>query len=290
MRFWFAQFIGSLTAVILLMVSALGAVAQVAPYDPNSVEVDVELLLLVDVSRSMSPGELEIQRRGYAEALVSPQVLAAINGGMIGSVAIAYVEWAGAYSQRVVQDWAIIRTREDAQNFADAIALNHSTSMRRTSISAALMTGAQYFQDNGFTGLRRVIDISGDGPNNHGPLVVMARDQVVAQGITINGLPLMTREGLGGMGGIWTIDNLDAYYRDCVIGGPGAFVVPVLNWSEFAAAVRKKLVLEIAGTTPAPRFDGFPQPGTPRAVPAQAPADCLIGEKIWERYRENWEP
>lgn len=277
-------------SLLLMAVLALPcpALAQVEPYDPNAVEVDVELLLLVDVSRSMSPFELDIQRRGYAEALVSPEVLKAINGGMLGHVAIAYVEWAGARSQRVIQEWSIIRTREDAEAFADAIALSYGEGMRRTSITAALRSGAEYFRGNGFSGLRRVIDISGDGPNNDGGPVIAARDDVVAQGITINGLPLMTRDGPGSIGGIWTIDNLDTYYRDCVIGGPGAFVVPVLDWSEFAAAVRKKLVLEIAGPPPEPPFA---RPGAaPRVVPAQATTDCLIGEKIWQRYRESWEP
>ncbi len=266
------------------------AVAQGEPYDPDAIEVDVELLLLVDVSRSMTINELEIQRRGYAEALVSPEVLTAINGGMLGSVAIAYVEWAGSYSQRIVQDWAIVRTREDAQAFADAIALHHTAGMRRTSISSALTLGAEYFRANKFTGLRRVIDISGDGPNNDGMPVLRARDAVVAQGITINGLPLMTREGMGGM---WTIDRLDLYYRDCVVGGVGAFVVPVLDWSEFAAAVRKKLVLEIAGEMPDRRqAEHWDMPGSARVdqVQADPSTDCFIGEKIWERYRESWEP
>jgi hypothetical protein len=276
----------------LLAAMALGspASAQVEPYDPDAIEVDVELLLLVDVSRSMTINELEIQRRGYAEALISPEVLTAINGGMLGSVAIAYVEWAGSYSQRIVQDWAIVRTREDAEAFADAIALHHTAGMRRTSISSALTVGAEYFRANRFTGLRRVIDISGDGPNNDGMPVLRARDAVLAQGITINGLPLMTREGMGGM---WTIDRLDLYYRDCVIGGTGAFVVPVLDWSEFAAAVRKKLVLEIAGDLPETRrADTWPEAAAPRVQLAQAspPTDCLIGEKIWERYRDSWEP
>ena len=275
-------------AFLAALTFAAPATAQMEPYDPNAIEVDVELLLLVDVSRSMTPNELEIQRRGYAEALISPEVLTAINGGMLGSVAIAYVEWAGRRAQRVVQDWSIVRTREDAQAFSDAIAMDHTSGMRRTSISSALTIGADYFAANNFTGLRRVIDISGDGPNNDGGPVTAARDAVVAQGITINGLPLMTREGMGGM---WTIDALDAYYQDCVIGGPGAFVVPVLDWSEFAAAVRKKLVLEIAGIPPVPRHAGIDRTDAqPIQAQSEAPADCLIGEKIWERYRDTWSP
>jgi hypothetical protein len=277
-----------LASLLGLLAFAPPAFAEMEPYDPSSVEVDVELLLLVDVSRSMTPNELEIQRRGYAEALVSSEVLKAINSGMLGHVAVAYVEWAGVYSQRVVQDWAIIRTQEDADAFAAAISAHVSPGMRRTSISSALRSGAAYFRDTGFTGLRRVIDISGDGPNNDGGPVLAARDDVIAAGITINGLPLMTREGMGGM---WTIEALDQYYTDCVVGGPGHFVVPVLDWSEFAAAVRKKLVLEIAGLAPEPEPGPIIDlaPGA-RVVPAQGTSDCLIGEKIWERYRDNWEP
>lgn len=274
-----------LSALALATSVLTGPAPAQDPYDPNAIEVDVELLLLVDVSRSMSERELDIQRRGYAEALVSDEVISAIQGGMLGSIAIAYVEWAGSYAQRVVHDWAILRTREDAMAFADAIALNHTPGMARTSISAALTTGAAYFGTNNFTGLRRVIDVSGDGPNNDGVPVIRARNRVVAQGITINGLPLMTRDGLGDR---WTIENLDQYYRDCVVGGVGAFVVPVRDWSEFAAAVRKKLVLEIAGTQPAPP-PGIDLAPVARVVPAQA-TDCLIGEKIWERYRQGWEP
>lgn len=276
-----------LRRLALLASLAAAPAAALEPYDPNATEVDVELLLLVDVSRSMTPNELEIQRRGYAEALVHSDVLTAINGGMLGSIAIAYVEWAGRSSQRVVQDWAIIRSREDAQAFSDAIMMDHTFGMRRTSISAALTTGAAYFAENAFAGLRRVIDISGDGPNNDGSPVMAARDSVVAQGITINGLPLMTREGIGGM---WTIDNLDQYYRDCVIGGAGAFVVPVLDWSEFAAAVRKKLVLEIAGDLPVPTRAGIDLTVEPETLRKAQSTDCLIGEKIWDRYRDNWEP
>ncbi len=123
-----------------------------------------------------------------------------------------------------------------------------------------------------------MIDVSGDGPNNNGAPVVQARDAALAQGITINGLPLMTRDGMGGQ---WHLDDLDAYYRGCVIGGPGAFVIPVLDWTGFADAVRRKLVLEIAdrrGLAPIPAQYG--------AVPSY---DCLIGEKIWERNRRYYD-
>ena len=237
-------------------------------------EVDVQLVLAVDVSRSMSPAELEIQRRGYAEALTSVEVLGAIGEGFLGRIALTYVEWAGSGSVRTIVDWTLIETREDARAFAEQLTAVFRPSMRRTSISGAILHSARLFDDNGFASWRRVIDISGDGPNNHGLPVVEARDRALGEGIVINGLPLMTRDGFGGM---WHIDDLDLYYLNCVIGGPGAFVIPVHDWSQFAAAVRRKLVLEIAG-------------GPARVVPAQAGGsasgyDCLIGEKIWEENR-----
>lgn len=274
------------TAALLAVFSPSLAAAQVEPYDPDSVEVDVELLLLVDVSRSMTPNELEIQRRGYAEALVSDAVLNAIGEGFLGHIAIAYVEWAGVQAQRTVHDWAVIGSLADAQAFARTLSSHFATGMRRTSISSALGAGAGMFEGNGFSGLRRVIDISGDGPNNDGGPVLEARDAVLAQGITINGLPLMTQEGMGSQ---WHLTDLDRYYADCVIGGPGSFMIPVDGWAEFAAAVRRKLVLEIAGHVPAP--DPSPTPRI-RLERAQAGGgyDCLIGEKIWQNYRNNWEP
>jgi len=241
-------------------------------------EVDVELLLLVDVSRSMSPGELEIQRRGYAEALRSDAVFAAIRSGLLARVAVSYVEWAGQGTQRVVVDWRLLETRADLAAFSDALANAFNPALRRTSISSALTFGAGSIRDNAYQGLRRVIDVSGDGPNNAGAPVLRARDAVLAEGIVINGLPLMTREGTGSQ---WHLDDLDAYYRNCVIGGPGAFVIPVTDWAGFAQAVRRKLVLEIAALPVSPLIKA--------QYRANPPYDCLIGEKIWERNRRFWD-
>ncbi|NNK68336.1 MAG: DUF1194 domain-containing protein [Rhodobacteraceae bacterium] len=252
-----------------------------AAADP--LEVDVELFLAVDVSRSMSPAELEIQRRGYAEALRSDDVVEAITGGLIGSVALTYVEWAGTESQRVVIPWTLVDSRAAAEAFADRVAANFDPSLRRTSISGVLEYATQSIEENEFYGLRRVIDISGDGPNNHGRPAPTARDAAIAAGLTINGLPLMTRDAFGAR---WHLEDLDAYYEHCVIGGPGAFAIPVLTWDQFAQAVRRKLVLEIAG---APIRRG------PVLLPAQhrgdrgAVYDCLIGEKIRERNRRTWD-
>ena len=233
-------------------------------------QVDLELLLLVDVSRSMSASELELQRQGYVEALRSDAVAAALGRALTGRMALAYVEWAGETRQRVIQDWRLIESRDDLLAVAGLLETDRTTRQSRTSITAALRFGAGYFDDNGFEGMRRVIDISGDGPNNQGGLVTAARDAVVAQGITVNGLPLMTEDG-----SFMRIDDLDRYYELCVIGGPGAFVMPVTGWEDFAEAVTRKLVLEIAGAP------------VERVIPVQAAAayDCEIGEKMWRRMR-----
>jgi hypothetical protein len=241
------------------------------------VEVDLELFLAVDVSRSMSPEELDIQRRGYAEALTSPDVLGAINGGMLGRIAVTYVEWAGSYSQRVIVPWTLVESDEDAKAIADRITAVFDDSLRRTSISGALDYAGASFEGNGYLGLRRVVDVSGDGPNNHGRPVTEARDALRAAGVIINGLPLMTEDALSN---IWGIPDLDVYYENCVIGGPGSFVLPVRGWAEFPAAVRRKLVMEIAGMEA-------------RVIPAQyapaSPYDCLVGEKLWAQNRSYFD-
>ncbi|WP_299404204.1 DUF1194 domain-containing protein [uncultured Roseobacter sp.] len=239
----------------------------------EDMEVDVELFLAVDVSRSMSPAELEIQRRGYAEALTSRQVMDAIDSGLLGRIAITYVEWAGEYSQRVIVPWTLLQSAEDARDIAHQITARFDEGLRRTSISGALMYAADDFEGNGFAGLRRVIDVSGDGPNNQGRPVLRARDAALERGFIINGLPLMTQDQLSE---IWGIPDLDVYYKNCVIGGPGAFVIPVLAWDQFAQAVKRKLVLEIAG---------LPARVHPAQYQSPAPYDCLVGEKMWEQNR-----
>ncbi len=254
----------------------LSAATLATPAVADEIDVDLELVLMVDVSRSMSYRELEIQRRGYAEALLSDEVFAAVQSGYLQRVALAYVEWAG--TQQVIVDWRLLETRDDLAAFGNTLANQFSPTLRRTSISEALIFGAASMEGNGFNGERRVIDISGDGPNNQGRPVTAARDAVIAQGISINGLPLMTRDGLGGQ---WHLDGLDRYYQACVTGGFGAFTIPVQDWDDFAQAVRRKLVLEIAAD---------PQPET--IIPAQfsprEPYDCLIGEKMWQDRQRYW--
>jgi hypothetical protein len=259
------------TCIAAVVIAAGASLAQAE--EP----VDVELVLAVDVSLSMSPSELEIQRKGYAAALTDPSVLEAIATGAYGKVAITYFEWAGTTSHHVVVPWTAVATPDEARAFAEKLTASVPNSARRTSISAALEFGGDLFAESSFKGMKRVIDISGDGPNNQGAAVEEARDALVAQGIVINGLPLMTT---GGMRTPYDVAELDRYYSDCVIGGPGAFMVPVNDWSQFPEAVRRKLVLELAeGVEPLPVVKAQAQPRS----------DCMIGEKVWRNRYWQWD-
>jgi len=264
------------------MVFAPGLATQSNAAEP----VDVELVLAVDVSLSMSPAELEIQRHGYAAALTDPQVLQAIAGGGYGKVAITYFEWAGSTSQHVIVPWTILATKADAERIAAQLSAAPPNSARRTSISSAIDFGVDLFAETNFRGMKRVIDISGDGPNNQGPQVDSARDEAVAQGIIINGLPLMTN---GGITSSYDVEDLDLYYTDCVIGGPGAFMIPVNDWAQFPEAVRRKLVLELASTGSMQRAaDEAANP--PIVFAQQRPKyDCLVGEKMWRDRSWMWD-
>ena len=232
-----------LTAAAVVAGLGLAAATSAIAAEP----VDVELILAVDVSLSMSPMELEIQRKGYAAALTHARVLQAIREGVYGKIAVTYVEWAGQTSQHVVVPWTVIASAADAQAFVDKLSANPPNSARRTSISSACSLPAICLPRAAFAALKRVVDVSGDGANNQGPSVAEIRDEIVAQGITINGLPLMTQ---GTMPSVFDIDDLDLYYTNCVIGGPAAFMIPVNDWSQFPEAVRRKLVLELAAVPP----------------------------------------
>ncbi|GAB4533173.1 MAG: DUF1194 domain-containing protein [Roseibium sp.] len=212
-------------------------------YDPAN-EVDVELVLAVDISQSMDTEEQEVQRAGYVAALTSREFLDAIQVGPIGRVAVTYMEWGGVDEHFIVADWTVIQDADTAAHFASKIAEAPLRQVQRTSIASALEKSVFLVQNNRYTGLRQVIDISGDGPNNQGGSVTEMRDRMVAAGVTINGLPLMMKSNKN----TWqAMLNLDHYYEDCVIGGPGSFAIPVRSQEGFADAIRMKLVMEIAG-------------------------------------------
>lgn len=240
--------------------------------------VDVELVLAVDVSWSMNDEEQRIQREGYVAAWRSPDVLEAIRNGVYGRVAVTYVEWAGELMQNVVVPWTLIDGKEAADRFAYQLATAEPDRQRRTSISTAIDYSAGLFPENGYAGNRQVIDVSGDGANNQGRPVTMARDAAVAAGIIINGLPLMTSEGSENAYAWGSVPDLDLYYAECVIGGPGAFVIPVRAWDQFPEAIRRKLVLELAWPLrPPSRSEEAP---VLRAA-AGGGDRCLSGERMW---------
>jgi len=239
---------------------------------PGAVAVDVELVIAVDVSYSMDTDEQALQREGYVMALTSREFLQALREGTNGKIAITYFEWAGPNDQKILMTWRLI----DGPEAADAVAAEISAApfrrASRTSISGALMFAKPLFESSGYRGLRRVIDVSGDGANNAGAPVVAVRDEVLAAGITINGLPIVLKRPNPGT---MDIEDLDIYYEDCVIGGPGSFVVPIRDREKFIEATRTKLVLEVAGREPEPRV--IP-------VSSQAPRiSCTIGETQWQR-------
>jgi len=270
----------SLTAACALASAAFGGgfAATPAPrslaQNTGAIAVDVELVLAVDVSFSMDPDEQELQREGYVQALTSREFMQALRQGTHGRIALTYFEWAGQNDQKIIVPWRLVEGPESADAVAAEIARAPYRRAARTSISGALRFAMPLFDGSGYRGLRRVVDVSGDGVNNHGTLVTLARDDLLAQGMTINGLPIMLkRPNFSTL----DIEQLDVYYEDCVIGGPGAFVIPIKNREQFKEAARTKLILEVAGHTPAARM-------LPTA--ANAPRiSCTIGERMW---RERW--
>lgn len=273
------------STVLTALVGLTGQPLRAATKTP----VDLVLAIGVDVSRSVDYEEGQLQRQGYIQAFRDPDVVAAIQTGMLGRIAVGYFEWAGDGLATVVRGWTLIENAADARAFADSLTESSPMPMRRTSISGAIDFAVPWLDSNDFEATRKVIDISGDGPNNSGGLVNEARDRAVAAGITINGLPIMDK-GNGFYGRRFNIPNLDLYYGDCVIGGPGAFLVVAEDFQDFARAVRRKLILEIAGMTPRPEHRAgrarihlaqqiMP---TPRVAPP-----CDIGEQIM-RSRDDF--
>jgi len=198
--------------------------------------VDLALVIAVDVSRSIDDEEFELQRTGYAAAFRHPRVVEAIGAGAVGAIAVTYVQWSGAKSQEQMIGWTVLRDAASAGGFADRLArLERRVPGGSTSISGAIDFSMHLLAAAGFETRRRIVDLSGDGSNNSGRLAAYARDEAVAAGIVINGLVILNEEPL-----------LDLYYRENVIGGPGAFLMAAAEFDDFAAAILGKLIREIA--------------------------------------------
>ncbi|MEM1267880.1 MAG: DUF1194 domain-containing protein [Pseudomonadota bacterium] len=253
--------------LILLVFSAIASLSSAEERIP----VDLELVLAVDVSRSMDYDELSLQREGYAAALEHPAVTSAFGMGRLGRIALMYFEWGGPGRNRVLVPWTVLSGPEDAAAAAAQLRAAPISGLRGTSISGAMEAAHLWIEANDYVGTRRVVDISGDGPNNRGRPVTEVRAELTRAGIEVNGLPFMVKAP----GGSYSIPDLDFYYEDCVITGDSAFVIPIQDMDRLIGSIRQKLVLEIAGL----------QPERPARLRPAGITDCMIGEKL----RRSWE-
>jgi len=218
------------------------------PAKAELLPVDLELVLAVDVSGSIDAEEMQLQRDGYVAALVNLDVVRAVTRGVLGRIAVAYMEWSGYEDRRLVVDWSLVKDQASAAAIAARLAAAPVRGGVATSISGAIDFALPMFGRNGYEGTRKVIDISGDGPNNAGPLVTESRDRAIAAGVVINGLPILNDRP--NRLSFPNLDDLDLYYEGCVIAGGGAFVIVARNFQAFGEAIRRKLILEIAGLNP----------------------------------------
>ena len=264
--------------------AVLGLALLALPHLAAAQVVDLQLVLAIDVSRSVDYNEAKLQRDGYVNAFRDPALIKVLLGGRYGQIGVTYLEWSTRGMANVVAPWTLIASPQDALAFAATLDRNELGPGQRTSISSAIDMGASLFLISGFRSDRRVIDISGDGPNNDGGNVALSRDDAVARGITINGLPILNDDG-----GAGTLPDLDVYYRECVIGGPGSFVIAAENFHSFQQAILRKLILEVADITPPGGYEFIAQPkvrlaqagpyaGAGQFLQKYAPA-CDVGER-----------
>jgi hypothetical protein len=234
-----------------LLVSIFAGAAMFPAVASAAEQVDLLLVLAADVSRSVDSEKFQLQREGYAAAMSDPRVLDAIRSGRNGRVGVAFVEWSGIGSQRVVIDWTTVSDAESAKGFGDRLLEAPRSFADRTSISGAIEFAMGQFARAPFESARRTIDVSGDGTNNSGPDVTQVRDEAIARGVTINGLVILSETPLA-----WNPDHtnppggLENYYRNNVIGGPGAFVLTAQNFNSFGQAIVKKMIAEVAQAEP----------------------------------------
>jgi hypothetical protein len=241
---------------IFAALTVLGCGAAAAAED-----VDLALVFVSDVSRSIDDPEFTLEKDGYASALTSPRVLDAIKTGTSGAIAVAYVEFAGSFEIRTVLDWSVIRDGASAREFAGHLIAAPRSFWGRTAISAGVDRAMQLLAESGFNAARRVIDVCGDGTNNAGRDIAAARDDAVAAGITINGLAIINDHPVS-----WTFAHVQPpgglanYYRENVTGGPGSFVLEVHDFANFGEAMIRKLVTEIAARPVRSRMAAAPEP------------------------------
>ena len=236
------------TAARLLAVLAAIAVLAGSPAARAADDVDLLLVLSSDVSRSIDAQKFKLQRDGYAAAIVNPRVIQAIRSGALGRIAVSFVEWSGVGAQKIIIDWTIIRDEASARDFSAQVIEAPRSFADRTSISDGIDFAMRQLDRAPFQSSRHTIDISGDGTNNSGRDVADARDAALARGVTINGLVILSERPMS-----WNADHtnppggLDNYYRNNVVGGPGAFVMVAENFNSFGQAILNKLIAEIAG-------------------------------------------
>ena len=232
------------SALVILMFAVAAALPRAAA---AAEQVDLLLVLAADVSRSVDNGKFQLQREGYATAISDPRVLDAIRSGRSGRIGLLFLEWSGSNSQRVVIDWTTVSDAESAKSFGDRLLEAPRSFADRTSISSAIDFAIGQLARAPYESARRTIDVSGDGTNNAGRDVAIARDEALAQGVTINGLVILSDTPLA-----WNPDHtnppggLENYYRDNVIGGPGAFVLAAQDFNAFGQAIVKKMIAEVA--------------------------------------------
>jgi hypothetical protein len=263
--------------LFLLTVLATPALSSPAASAVTST-FDLALVIAADTSSSIDDRESALEREGVASAFRSPEILRAISSGSLGRIAVLYLDWSGGPNNRIVVNWRTIRDKASALAFADAVQKAPRTYGRGTAMGAALQMGAALLETSGFDATRKVIDVSGDGPNNTGQAVAEARQEVLRRGIIVNGLPIMSGDYGTGDWGAYP-GQLDQYYMHCVIGGPGSFIVPARGFEGFVLAMRRKLVLEIsdAGATAHLLRAAAQTPQPNAAPPDRAAQDCGTG-------------
>jgi hypothetical protein len=242
---------GPLRATLLAVSTiALFGLSSSAPAASGAEQVDLKLVLATDVSGSINDEEAQLQRLGTAEAFMDPDVIRSIQNGALGRIAVAMLDFSSPEYDKVIIDWHIIRDKATSNAFAEMVRAAPRTPGRRTSVSSALELGSTLIESSAsdIVATRRVIDVSGDGPNNDGNAMREVHDRVIAQGIVVNGLPVMDDNANG------YYPNLDKYYAACVAGGRGSFVVVVRSFKDFGAAMRHKLILEVSGNEPPTKF------------------------------------